>query len=408
MAYVKIYAHVISKKKPTGKVYYYVHYKIMPPHGDGKWHDQSADTTRKLQAHKYMVTWVEHLKESFSEDRKPEPVNIPELFERRLAYMRERMGDSAGEYKKGTIEHYVLTFKHFNDFLASKGYSKNRPLTSSLLEEYKLYRRNLGNSTNTVNMALSSLLATGHWGYKEKICEQVQVKKYEYVPESEALRSNQVYLFFKAIDEVEPRVLRQRGVKHTEETTRAYWRLAFSLYFFTGARRGEIANLAWKDIDFHRGIIHIQRERSKNKKPLELTPAPEDLEQLQRMKPADAQDNDRVFFHNPRHFWRTYRYYLEHGEGLGITAGKLRRLHTTRHTFATLSIDAGIPLAHLSKQLGHSGIAITADIYTHLEREQRRNNLEQLRAFINKETESLRKEKEKEVASEVASKGEKK
>jgi integrase len=395
MAHVKIYAHLVTKKKASGNTYYYVHYKVMPPHGDGLWHDQSADTTRKLVAHKFMAVWVVELEESLSGDRKPEPVSIAKLFDARLAFMRERTGISSGEYKKGTIEHYELTFKHFYEFLASKSYSKNLPLTSRLLDEYKWYRKNLGHSTNTINMALSSLLATGNWGHKENISEELHVKKFEYIPDAEALNSDQVYLFFKAIEDVKPKILRLNGVPQTAEATRAYWKLAFGLYFFTGARRSEIANLTWRDINFDLGVISIPASRSKNKKPLELTATPEDMEQLRLMKPEEVQDTDRVFFHCPRHFWRLYRYYLANGEGLGITEGKLCRLHTTRHTFATLSINAGVPLAHLSKQLGHSGINITADIYTHLERGQRRNNLEQLRAFISKETETLRKENEK-------------
>ena len=39
------------------------------------------------------------------------------------------------------------------------------------------------------------------------------------------------------------------------------------------------------------------------------------------------------------------------------------RFHALRHTTATLLLDQGIPLNVISVQLGHSSLAITADIY---------------------------------------------
>jgi integrase len=41
------------------------------------------------------------------------------------------------------------------------------------------------------------------------------------------------------------------------------------------------------------------------------------------------------------------------------------RLHDLRHSYATLAIQAGVPLLTVSRQLGHASIATTADLYTH-------------------------------------------
>jgi integrase len=46
--------------------------------------------------------------------------------------------------------------------------------------------------------------------------------------------------------------------------------------------------------------------------------------------------------------------------------GRIIRFHDLRHTTATLLLQAGAPIAHVSKVLGHSSIAITADLYGHL------------------------------------------
>ena len=42
------------------------------------------------------------------------------------------------------------------------------------------------------------------------------------------------------------------------------------------------------------------------------------------------------------------------------------RLHDLRHTWATLALEAGVPMVVVSKQLGHANAAITADVYTHV------------------------------------------
>lgn len=48
-------------------------------------------------------------------------------------------------------------------------------------------------------------------------------------------------------------------------------------------------------------------------------------------------------------------------------AGLLKvRLHDLRHTYATLLIEAGVDLKTVSTALGHSSVAITADLYGHV------------------------------------------
>ena len=42
------------------------------------------------------------------------------------------------------------------------------------------------------------------------------------------------------------------------------------------------------------------------------------------------------------------------------------RFHDLRHTFASLLIQGGHPLAYIKEQLGHSSIKMTVDVYGHL------------------------------------------
>ena len=82
--------------------------------------------------------------------------------------------------------------------------------------------------------------------------------------------------------------------------------------------------------------------------------------------PAWEADNDLVFRNemggpvNPERFSRRFRQLVEVADVPRI------RLHDLRHTNATLSLKAGVHPKVVSERLGHSSIAITLDLYSHV------------------------------------------
>ncbi len=58
---------------------------------------------------------------------------------------------------------------------------------------------------------------------------------------------------------------------------------------------------------------------------------------------------------------KLWRRFLKKNEGI-----RKLRLHDLRHTSATYLISKGIPVATVSKRLGHSNIYTTLNTYTHL------------------------------------------
>jgi integrase len=164
-----------------------------------------------------------------------------------------------------------------------------------------------------------------------------------------------------------------RLIAALEERDRALWATAL----YAGLRRGELMALRWRDLDFERGLIRVERSwdrlagpvAPKSRSGRRVVPIPQALrEQFERHRElhADRRADDLVFGRLPtapfdpstvhdraRRAWKTAD--LE-----GLT------LHDCRHTYASMMIAAGANVKALSTYLGHASITITMDRYGHL------------------------------------------
>lgn len=59
--------------------------------------------------------------------------------------------------------------------------------------------------------------------------------------------------------------------------------------------------------------------------------------------------------------------------------------HELRHAYATTLYDAGIDVKAAQELLGHSTVAMTQDIYTHISQQRREDTRRKLNAQINEE-----------------------
>ncbi len=177
----------------------------------------------------------------------------------------------------------------------------------------------------------------------------------------------------------------------------------------TGARRSELCALRWTDLDLEAATIAIRRSaanvdkrvligdtKTKNSQRTDHLPAflvvvlrehrkaqRERLEMLfgelearRRVKEGYVFTMPTGELWNPNELSRRFARFVRRKELPRF------RFHDLRHGYASFSFAAGVPLAVVSKSLGHASIGITANVYTHLLTDQKREKATALDAYL--------------------------
>jgi len=161
-------------------------------------------------------------------------------------------------------------------------------------------------------------------------------------------------------------------------------------WFFatTGVRRAEAAGLRWENVDLEAGAVAIVETRvSVNYKVLDSDPKTErgrrrialDPETVRVLRDwRKVQLEERVAW-GPA--WTDTGYVFTREDGAPWHPDRISKIflrlvaetglpripvHSLRHTSASLALANGVPLKVVQERLGHSSIAITADVYSHV------------------------------------------
>lgn len=174
----------------------------------------------------------------------------------------------------------------------------------------------------------------------------------------------------------------------------------FAVMLRTGMRNGEIRGLKYTDIDKKQNVIHVQRTL----KYIEGMGHFEDTPKTRTSKRDIPLTKDILeLLESQRRFWGFqvtrfdgYLFCNENGEPLSRERiqAEIERVikriradgyeferitsHVFRHTFATRAIEAGMPPQVLKNILGHSSLAMTMDLYSHVLPDTKANEMEKI------------------------------
>jgi integrase len=164
------------------------------------------------------------------------------------------------------------------------------------------------------------------------------------------------------------------------------WSFLFRVALATGMREGELAALAWGDVNVAESTIRVRRSytggqlgTTKGRVARTVDLPQETADALGEWwgasgKPADSAlvfSDEETGGHLP--FWRFTRTILYPAlKRAGIDrdgpTGEERTFHSLRHTYARKVLERGIAISWLSRQLGHSSEAVTDRHYGHWSR----------------------------------------
>lgn len=224
--------------------------------------------------------------------------------------------------------------------------------------------------------------------------------------ENEIIEKNPITRSVKAIGKKQKEarslsIIEQKDFLNRVQGQRYYNFFAVDLQ--TGLRVSELCALTWKDVDFKRKIICVNKslyvDKNSRKKvgstktesgKREIPMTKETFEILHNMKEKRNESKiikmeykDYVFLNskgNPydrtgfNSFIRNYcaKYDVP-----------LFSVHTLRHTYASRCIEAGLRPKTLQGLLGHSSIETTMNMYVHVTKKEKENEIEKLEKYLN-------------------------
>jgi integrase len=147
-------------------------------------------------------------------------------------------------------------------------------------------------------------------------------------------------------------------------------RLFYWLAVETGMRSGELTGLRCCDVDPVKKLVRVRQavwhgkvQTPKTKNSIRDIPTPSEIVDALR-EHIGSREEGFVFTTKNGTPWNSDLVLKRHLHGkLKVANGTL---HMFRHTFATRQLNAGVPVAVVSKILGHASISTTLNIYTHV------------------------------------------
>jgi len=175
---------------------------------------------------------------------------------------------------------------------------------------------------------------------------------------------------------------------------------------FTGCRRGEILSLTWDDLDIENQYLNVDKSLIYNKDGYKFSTTKSQSSnrvikigdsainvlkgwkaQQNKMKMAlrnSYEDLNLIFATQTGKPIYPRSLTTEFNKAIKIANVPKIRFHDTRHTHATICLEAGMTLKEVQERLGHSSIKTTGDVYAHVTESMKEKSVDLLEKFISK------------------------
>lgn len=277
--------------------------------------------------------------------------------------------------KERTVELYLQMYKrHINPVIGKMKLTAVRPLHCQRVLDVASRR-------NIADMTLEKIRTVMHDMFGSAY-------DYDYIATNPVRKSVRIYRKNPTKERVVLSVPEQKAFLAEAARFREY--PAFALILQTGMRIGELSALQWRDIDFQKRMIHINRTGSyrngefrvnspktpNSRRKIPMTRKSEEVltdlrDRYEEFPSSKDKEEGYIFINSKGKVIRQCAYqktmtHIRNTLGIpGIT------IHGLRHTFATRCVEAGMRPKTLQVLLGHASVAITMNLYVHVTQEQK-------------------------------------
>lgn len=178
--------------------------------------------------------------------------------------------------------------------------------------------------------------------------------------------------------------------------------IPLNLFLLGGLRFGEMAGLLWEDIDFKNNTLMIRnnlvyvlgefylrktktdgssRDITVPKKLIELLKKEQTRQKKLRLEGLLKNEHNVVCLNSKNGYWTNSAFAGNYKKFLNEIDMRYIKIHSLRHSHASLLIMAGTDMKTVSARLGHTDIKITMNIYSHVLKEMDNtasNNIEKM------------------------------
>ena len=288
-------------------------------------------------------------------------------------------------YSELTAQEYKYDLNLFADYLAEEFDWELEEITVDQINQFHLssFLNDLvlikDNSATTRNRKLYSLRSFFKYLMKKDIIEDnpstlIEATKTSSKSEPVYLKEREINLFLQAIKDYDSKN-QSRDLAITK------------VFLYCGLRISELVNLNLNDINYEDNSIKFYGKGNKERyvplHPESLSAIDNYLPQRNKITPNDAEAKKALFLSNRgnRISQRTIQIMVKkYAKKSGIKNPERITPHKLRHSFATMVYKNTKDLRIIQKLLGHSDIS-TTQIYTHTDKEERKDAVNQLPEF---------------------------
>jgi len=293
-------------------------------------------------------------------------------------WILEWLFDKKNYVKESTYANYSnIVYNHLIPQLGNYKLSEidNRILQELILNKYRTGRldNNGGLSDKTIRDIGTVIKLSFKSAIKNNLIDYFSLDFYY----PKRFDTNKIYIFSKLEQKkIIDYVINNINIKN----------LCILLALYSGIRIGELCALKWKDINFKKNILNvnktIQRVYLKEKGISKIVITNPKTKNANREIPLNNdfamllkkfRINNETYILSGTMKWvepRTFRrYYNMVMENIGIGN---RTFHSLRHTFASNCIRLGVDYKTVSELLGHSSVNITLNVYVHSQMSQKK------------------------------------